>query len=152
MSENICRSGIVKKITEDSVEVQVLVESACSGCHAKSACPAGEMQEKVIYAMPPEWPVAVGDRVEIRLVPSLGYLAVSIAYLLPVVLLLATLFTLSSIGFGDGWSALVALAVAVAYFGGVWLFRARLQRKFKMTISRPAMENRDEWTFIKNSK
>ncbi len=35
---NICREGIVRAVNGDDISVEVIVSSACSGCHAKSIC------------------------------------------------------------------------------------------------------------------
>ncbi len=134
MSGVVCRHGIVKNLTEKFVEVTVLSESACGACHAKGSCTAAERQEKCFLVDRPSWPVAVGDRVEIRMESSLGYLAITIAYLLPVVLLVGGLFLFSALGMDDGLSAILSLGIAAVYFAVVWLFRRQMQRKFTLTI------------------
>lgn len=136
MNDQICRHGVVKNLTEKVVEVIVLSESACGSCHAKGSCSAAEKQEKSFLVDRPSWPIDIGDHVEIRMESSLGYLAITIAYLLPVVLLVGGLFLFSGLGLDDGLSALLSLGIAAVYFAIVWLFRKQLQRKFTLSIKR----------------
>ena len=48
MSQIIEHSGIVQHIDGKHIRVQILQESACSGCHAKGACTAADMKDKYV--------------------------------------------------------------------------------------------------------
>ena len=47
-SSRVQHEGIVKSISTQTLEVSIISHSACSGCHAKSACGIADMKEKVI--------------------------------------------------------------------------------------------------------
>ena len=52
-SSRVQHEGIVKSISTQTLEVSIISHSACSGCHAKSACGIADMKEKVITAQRP---------------------------------------------------------------------------------------------------
>jgi hypothetical protein len=48
MSQIIEHSGIIENINGSNIRVQIIQESACSGCHAKGACSAADLKDKYI--------------------------------------------------------------------------------------------------------
>ena len=42
-SSRVQHEGIVKSISTQTLEVSIISHSACSGCHAKSACGIADM-------------------------------------------------------------------------------------------------------------
>jgi positive regulator of sigma E activity len=44
-SSRVQHEGIVKSISTQTLEVSIISHSACSGCHAKSACGIADMKE-----------------------------------------------------------------------------------------------------------
>ena len=90
---NICREGIVRAIDGDDIHVEVIVSSACSGCHAKSICiPSDRRQEVITVKNTRHEDFQVGETVKLLLETSAGNKAVVLAYVLPLVVLLVLLF------------------------------------------------------------
>ena len=90
---NICREGIVRAIEGDEITVEVIVSSACSGCHAKSICiPSDRRQERITVKNTRNEQYEVGEAVELLLETSAGNKAVVLAYVLPLIVLLVLLF------------------------------------------------------------
>lgn len=90
---NICREGIVRTIDGDNISVEIIVSSACSGCHAKSICiPSDRRQEVITVKNTRHEDFQVGETVELLLETSAGNKAVVLAYVLPLVVLLVLLF------------------------------------------------------------
>ena len=90
---NICREGIVRAIDGDDIHVEVIVSSACSGCHAKIICiPSDRRQEVITVKNTRHEDFQVGETVELLLETSAGNKAVVLAYVLPLVVLLVLLF------------------------------------------------------------
>ena len=90
---NICREGIVRAIDGDDVSVEIIVSSACSGCHAKSICiPSDRRQEVITVKNSRHEDYRVGETVELLLENAAGNKAVVLAYVLPLVVLLVLLF------------------------------------------------------------
>lgn len=90
---NICREGIIRAINGDDISVEVIVSSACSGCHAKSICiPSDRRKEVITVKNARHEDYRVGETVELLLETSAGNKAVVLAYVLPLLVLLALLF------------------------------------------------------------
>ena len=91
---NICREGIVRAIDGDNISVEVIVSSACSGCHAKSICiPSDRRQEIITVKNTRHENYQIGETVELLLETSAGNKAVVLAYVLPLLVLLVLLFS-----------------------------------------------------------
>ena len=79
--------------------VQFEAQSACSSCHAAGLCGMSEMTEKTVQVAPdPYASYQVGDEVEVVLKASMGIKAVWIAYMVPLLALLAVFFGASALG------------------------------------------------------
>ena len=90
---NICREGIVRAVNGDEITVEVIVSSACSGCHAKSICiPSDRRQERIMVKNTRNEQYEIGETVELLLETSAGNKAVLIAYVLPLLVLMVLLF------------------------------------------------------------
>ena len=114
---NICREGIVRAIDGDDVSVEVIVSSACSGCHAKSICiPSDRRQEVVIVKNTRHEVFQVGETVELLLETSAGNKAVVLAYLLPLVVLLALLFGCYALTHKELLSVGVGILGVIVYY------------------------------------
>ena len=134
-AETISHEGIVTKITDDELEIKILAQSACAACHAKSACGMGEQAEKILTVpRPKERDFALNQKVNVRIAIGQGNKAAVLAYLIPIVLLLAVLFTCLGLGLGEGLSALISIVALVPYYIGLYLRRDKLKKKFEYTI------------------
>ena len=137
MSESISHKGKIVKITPQVTTVAFVQHGACSECHAAGLCSMGEVAEKVVeLPTDPYNKHAVGDEVEVLLKASMGFKAVYLAYLVPLVILLAAILGLMSVGVGEVVAGLSGIAAVGAYYLLLWLFRGRLQTEYVFTIKR----------------
>ena len=63
-----------------------------------------------------------------------GNLAAVLAYLVPLVLLVAVLFAALGLGAGEGLAALIAIAALVPYYLLLYWKRDKLKRRFRYEI------------------
>ena len=122
-------------MTPDFTSVEIMVSSACASCHAKSLCGMSEEQEKVI--MLPTDPYAtynVGDQVQVCTKMSMGLKAAWISYTIPLIILVALILSLTSLGVNGPISAVSAVGGVALYYFIVWLLRDRLQNEFVFYI------------------
>ncbi|MBP5205484.1 MAG: SoxR reducing system RseC family protein [Bacteroidales bacterium] len=90
---NICREGIIRAVNGDDISVEIIVSSACSGCHAKSICiPSDRRKEVITVKNTRHEDYRVGETVDLLLETSAGNKAVILAYVLPLIVLLVLLF------------------------------------------------------------
>ena len=133
--ETISHEGVVTKITDQVLEIKIMAQSACAACHAKSACGMGEQQEKIITVPRPEGQeFQLFQKVRVVMAIGQGNKAAVLAYLIPIILLLAVLFTCLGIGLGEGLSALISIAALIPYYTVLYTQRNKLKKKFEYRI------------------
>ena len=131
--ESIEHEGIVQKSDNNSVTVSIISSAACSGCHAEGICSLSGMEEKIIE-IPGIYKVHPGDSVTIQMKQSSGNIAVFLAYVMPLILLVAILIILVSLSVPELTAGLGALAVLIPYYLILYVFRKRISKKFTFTL------------------
>jgi sigma-E factor negative regulatory protein RseC len=134
-SNIISHEGFVTKITDEELEIKILSQSACAACHAKSACGMGEQAEKILTVpRPKSKDFALMQRVNVRMAIGQGNKAAVLAYLIPIILLLAVLFVCLGLGISEGISALLSVVALIPYYIILYLRRDKLKQKFEYLI------------------
>jgi sigma-E factor negative regulatory protein RseC len=117
------------------LEIKILAQSACAACHAKSACGMGEQAEKILTVpRPKNQEFQLMQKVNVVMAIGQGNKAAVLAYLIPIILLLAALFICLGIGLSEGLSALIGIAVLVPYYLILYTQRDKLKRRFEYRI------------------
>ena len=134
-NETISHEGIVTKITDDELEIKIMAQSACAACHAKSACGMGEQAEKIITVPRPKGKdFAINQKVNVKMAIGQGNKAAVLAYLIPILLLLAVLFVCLGLGLNEGIAALISIIALIPYYIVLYLRRAKLKNRFSYII------------------
>ena len=139
MSSNseISHRGRVVSVTPEVTTVEIISESACSACHAKGFCSLGEAKVKRIEVPTSGWSgIGPGDEVEVVLKASMGHKAVLLAYVIPLVLLVAVLLGAVSAGAEELYAGLAAIAAVAVYYFCLWLMRGRLRNEYIFNIKK----------------
>ena len=135
MKNNITHKAKVIEMTPDFTTVEILVNSACSECHAKGLCGMSETQEKVISL--PTDPYAsynVGDEVELCTKMSMGMKAVWISYVIPLIIMMILILSLSAVFDSEVVTGLASVGGVALYYLIIWLLRDRLNNEFVFFI------------------
>lgn len=133
VSNTINHSGIVQKTDNKSVTVIISSESACSGCHAEGSCSLIGKEEKIIEVKG-EYNVKVGDVVTVIMKQSSGFTALFLGYILPLAIVIVTLITLLSMSYQELISGLLSIASLLPYYLVLYLFRKKINDKFKFSL------------------
>lgn len=132
--ETISHEGIVVKATGNgTADVDIITGSACSGCHAKSACSLGNTESRTITVRT-NANLQPGDKVTVTMEQSQGFRALAIGYVVPFFVLIAAFTLLTVAGAGELPSALLSFAALAAYYFIVWVFRSKVEEKFEFKI------------------
>lgn len=135
MDQLVSHEGIVERIAGDIVYVSIISKSACSACHSKSMCSVSEMSEKTIEVTNKgNNTFNMGQKVNVSLTKKNGNLAVFFGYLLPFLLLIATLL-ISSTFFSELFSGLLSIGILLPYYAVLYMFRKQLAGRFEFRIS-----------------
>ena len=133
--DSIAHDGIIVEITPDFTTVEILSSSACASCHAKGLCGMSEEEKKLI--MVPTDPYTVyseGQQVKVMTKKSMGLKAVWISYVIPLLILLILILSLSSVIGNEANVGLVAIAGVALYYFVIWLLRNKLESEFVFYI------------------
>jgi len=137
MNNSVSHTGKVIKMTPQVTTVAILQHGACGECHAAGLCGMADIAEKAVEV--PTDPYAsygVGDEVEVLLKASMGMKAVWLAYFIPLLVLLAVVLGLISLGVGEVAAGLSGVAAVGLYYLGLWLLRGKLQNEYVFTIGK----------------
>lgn len=144
MSEKgtIRHTGIVESVRTDGVSVRILQASACSSCSARRLCRSSESKEKIIDVRGCYPTLQPGDMVAVSGTIRQGLRAALLAYILPLLLMIAALTVGTKQG-NDGIGAAAALTVAAIYYGLLYLLRDKIGRTVAFEVS-PLDPNKGE--------
>lgn len=135
MANTIRHQGIVENIDGSHLQVRIVQTSACAACSVKGHCTSADTKEKLIDVLDDDASsYHVGESVWVMGELSMGMQAVLLAFVLPFLLLFASLFILMSVWKDELSSALCSLALLIPYYYILWLFRKKLGRKFAFTV------------------
>lgn len=140
-NNSIWHEGIVRDVKAQTIEVVIHSHSACSGCHAKGACGMSDVKQKVIIAKRPAFEIKAGDRVVVYAALGNAVYSVILAYVIPSVLIILAIFLLVRTGIGELAAAVTSLVLLAGYFWTLYLFRNKIGKKIKFTVSK---KDRDE--------
>lgn len=125
--------GVVEKSDGNTVIVRISPETACSGCHAEVICNLSGVKEKLIEVHG-NYNVSPGDRVKVLMKKSMGYSAVFLSYIFPLILILIILIILLSIHLSEVVAGLGSVGILGIYYLILYLFRNRIRNKFTFSI------------------
>lgn len=137
MAEEISHKGRVKECRDGKVFVEIVSESACAACHAAGLCTMAESSKKIIEVPIRSWESYSQDQeVEVCLARKSGLKAVLFSYVIPVVVLLILILSLSNIGMGELAVGLISVAGTALYYLVLYLFRGKMSEGYGFYIKK----------------
>ena len=131
----VSHKGMIVSVGKDKVSVQIVSESACSACHAAGLCGAAESIKKIVdVPVYGDRSYSIGQEVEVCLARKMGLKAVLLSYVIPLVILLILVLSLSYIGFGELASGLVSIGGIAVYYLILYLCRNHLAEGYVFYI------------------
>ena len=138
--ERIEHEGRVIAVDKDYISVEIVNKSACASCHAKGVCGASDEAVKVVEVAQSFATLAddyqVGETVNVVMSSAMGTQAIWIAYVIPLIVLMASILVFSLCGAGELWMGLGSLGVVALYYLGVYLLRNRISKIFIFSIEK----------------
>ena len=135
MKKEIYHDGKIIEITPEFTSVEIISSSACSQCHAKGLCGFSEEESKVVMVpTSPHTERKVGDTVTLALKQTMGLKAVWISYVIPLIILMTLVLSLSSVIDNEVWTGLAAIGGVALYYLVIWLLQDKLKNEFVFYI------------------
>jgi len=129
----IQHEGIVQTADDNEVTVIISSNSACSGCHAEGMCSLSGREEKIIN-IPGKYNVNPGDRVMVMMKQTMGYTALFLGYIIPLLAVIISLAIMVSFSVPELTSGLLSAGILVPYYAILYLMKNRINKKFVFTL------------------
>lgn len=128
--------GKIDWIEGSRVHVHFVSMSACASCHAKGVCTASDMESKEVEVTDSSGRFQEGEEVNILMRRSMGFKALIYGYVIPFLVVLATLIITSSLFASEAVAGIGSLAVLVPYY--LWLYynRERFRKSFHFELQK----------------
>ncbi len=126
-------SGVISKITRDTVIVSLEQNVHCESCRAKSACGISESNTKDIEILNPNDSFSINEHVKVVLKKALGLKAVFWAYVFPFILMFSTLL-IASIFLKEWMAGVLSLSILLPYYMVLYFLKNTLKSAFKISI------------------
>jgi sigma-E factor negative regulatory protein RseC len=130
---NIEHEGLVKDADEKSVTIILSPLTTCSGCYSEKSCGMAGSQEKVVK-VDGSFDVKPGDKVVVIMKQSLGYAALFLGYVLPLIIVLLFLIFLLALSLDELYSGMISLGILIPYYSGLFVYRKYIDKKFSFTL------------------
>ena len=138
--ERIEHEGRVIAVSKDYISVEIVSKSACAACHARTVCAASDQAVKLVEIAQDLTTLSedyqVGETVNLVMRPTMGVQAVWIAYVVPLILLMAAMLVFSLCGASELLTGLGSLGVVALWYLGVFFFRNRISKIFIFSIEK----------------
>ena len=132
----IRHQGVVNSIEKHKVFVKITQKAACSDCHAKSVCLSSDRKEKIIEVSDDSGLFTLNEEVIVSVQSSMGIFAVALAFVVPLVLVTATIITGITISGDEAKSGLIGLSVLIPYYTLLYMFRNKIDKKIVFSLSK----------------
>lgn len=138
MTNRIDHTGIVERIDGSHICVKILQTSACASCQAKAMCASAEAKEKIIDVYDDDaHRYQVGDAVSVCGSLSMGRNAVTLAFTIPLLLVVACVTLMLHLFHTNELTAIgVSMAVLATYYLALAASKKRLKRTFSFWIEK----------------
>ncbi len=132
------QKGVVIKKETDKLTVKIEQKSTCSSCHARGACTSLDKKDREIEIKTKDIAdYQIGDEVIVSITTKLGFKAVLIAFILPLILLLIAIFaSVNLFSLSQALSALIALVIIAIYYLILYKQNNKLTKEFNFQIKK----------------
>lgn len=135
--DKIEHKGVILSIYPDIISVEILNKSACVSCSSKSACFLGEVEAKVVQIDNTGYHFfEEGEEVNVILKKSLGFKALWLSYLVPLIILIVTLVVSSKLELSEPITGLSIIGAIALYYFVIYLLRNKMKKEFVFTIEK----------------
>ncbi|MDR2499348.1 MAG: SoxR reducing system RseC family protein [Tannerellaceae bacterium] len=123
--------GTINRIDGNKAYVTIQPVAACLGCAAQSLCASATKRENIIEAeLKPGAQLQVNDNVTLKAAPSVGIFSASIAFFIPLAIVVGAIaLTVALLGWDEVAGASAGLSAGALWYAGLYICRRALARK-----------------------
>lgn len=135
--EQISHGGRIVRIDGSRIEVEITSRAACQSCSVRHSCSLADSLPKTIEVFAADSEnYALNEEVEVGIAAQNGLKAVFYGYILPLLLVIASLIGAVSCGYSEEISGIFSIIVLIPYYFWLFLIQKKLRRQFRFTISK----------------
>ena len=134
--KQIDHEGTILEIKDGRITVEIINVSACARCHTKGTCTVSDKKKKLIDVIDYNNKYCIGEKVKLIYQESLGWFALMLAYVIPLLLVLLVLFITTTIINNELISGFLSVAILVPYYIILSFFKGNLKNTFSFTIEK----------------
>jgi len=132
-NDTFVHSGLISKISGQTITVNLEQNIHCDSCRAKSSCGISESSTKAVEVLNSKDSFKINEEVNVVLKKALGLKAVFWAYVFPFILMFSTLIIASN--FLKEWLAgLISLLIIVPYYIVLYFLKNALKSAFQVSV------------------
>ena len=123
--------GIIKKITDDQIFVEIECKEACEQCSQKSNCSLSQLSHRVVEVRKNNRKYHINDKVELEVSELSICYSIIFAYVVPLLCVLGMLV----VGCLAGWSESICGICSLSILPVYYLFLKKLKNWFKKSVT-----------------
>ena len=132
--------GVISAINGDEVTVRIRCSSACAECSQYHTCSLEKMTKEIKVKSDPTQHYTIGQEVTLNITQKNIFLCLTLAYLIPLMLLLSVIWGGTLAGWQEAISAVAALLSLIPYYAILFLMNSRLKKHLKITITENSVD------------
>lgn len=137
MKDRVLHTGTVKRVMGNELVISVMQQSSCNACQVKDACKISHADEREITVPVTDGTLySVGESVSVTMSSGLGMKAVWLAFGFPLLIVLASVISVKSLGGTDALAVAVIFGVELLWYAVLFIFRQKLETEYKFKIER----------------
>jgi sigma-E factor negative regulatory protein RseC len=133
--DEVTHTGIVSSICDKGINVTIVVVAGCASCQIKGSCNMAEQADKELYIECDSNQFKTGQQVLVRLKTSQGMNALLLGYVIPLLIVIIALITLSALRLNEGVAGILSLATLAPYYLLLYLFKSTIKKKFTYFVN-----------------
>lgn len=136
MDSKTTHIGVIDSIKVNKMVVRVVQTSSCASCLMASHCHSVESRDKLIDVETNTSDFKIGDQVRVVIDSAIGYRALLLAMVLPLILLVGTITSVRLIGCSELFAALCGLGILLPYYMALRLMRSKIERTISLSAEK----------------
>jgi len=135
IEHNITHQGIITKIENDNVYVQLLDNAHCQSCDLKSHC-GSVSDDNLLKINAKNDTYTIRENVQVIIGNHTGFKAVFWGYILPFTVMMTVLVISNMTSMPEWQSGLFALVFVAVYYGLLFVFKQKMASQFQIKIKK----------------
>ena len=136
IKKQVEHEGFIASICGNTLTVRIEAPSACGGCAAHGYCMPFANKDRDIRVEAFSGDFVSGERVKVVMLQSSGMWALCMGYVIPFVVVLATLVVVYHISGSELVSGLTSLLVLIPYYLILKMFNPKISKSFGFTVKK----------------